>query len=114
METTSKSWIKLTDDNFQAEVLESERPVLVDFWADWCGPCHALAPTIEELADEYRGTVKVGKMELDENPRTADTTGILSIPAVFLYRNGEVVDTLVGVQPKEAYVAALDRLTGER
>ena len=99
--------LKFTDANFQNEVLESDRPVLVDFWAAWCGPCRAVGPTIEELAEQYDGTVKVGKLNIDENPQAPSDLRISSIPAVLLFKNGKVVETLVGVQPKERYEAAL-------
>ena len=102
--------LKFTDANFQNEVLESDRPVLVDFWAAWCGPCRAVGPTIEELAEQYDGTVKVGKLNIDENPQAPSDLGISSIPAVLLFKNGKVVETLVGVQPKERYEAALGRV----
>ncbi len=99
--------LEFTDDNFQKEVLDSDQPVLVDFWAAWCGPCRAVGPTIEELAEQYDGTVKVGKLNIDENPQAPSDFGISSIPAVLLFKNGKVVETLVGVQPKERYEAAL-------
>ena len=99
--------LEFTDANFQNEVLESDQPVLVDFWAAWCGPCRAVGPTIEELAEQYDGTVKVGKLNIDENPQAPSDLGISSIPAVLLFKNGKVVETLVGVQPKERYEAAL-------
>ena len=99
--------LQFTDSNFQGEVLESDRPVLVDFWAAWCGPCRAVGPTIEELAEQYDGTVKVGKLNIDENQQTPSDFGIHSIPAVLLFKDGKVVETLVGVQSKERYEAAL-------
>ena len=99
--------LQLTDANFQSEVLDSDQPVLVDFWAAWCGPCRVVGPTIEELAHEYDGTVKVGKLNIDENPQAPSDFGISSIPAVLLFKDGKVVETLVGVQPKERYEAAL-------
>ncbi|MCH7888073.1 MAG: thioredoxin [Proteobacteria bacterium] len=102
--------IQFTDANFQSEVLESDQPVLVDFWAAWCGPCRAVGPTIEELAKQYDGTVKVGKLNIDENPQAPSDFGISSIPAVLLFKDGKVVETLVGVQPKERYEAALGRV----
>ena len=102
--------LKFTDANFQSEVLDSDQPVLVDFWAAWCGPCHAVAPTIEELAKQYDGTVKVGKLNVDENQQSAGSFGISSIPAVLLFKNGKVVETLVGVQPKQRYEAALGQV----
>jgi len=102
--------LHFTDANFQSEVLDSDRPVLVDFWADWCGPCHAVAPTIEELAGEYDGSAKIGKLNVDENPKTAASFGISSIPSVLVIKNGQVVETLVGVQPKQRYEAALGQV----
>ncbi len=94
---------EFTDANFQSEVLDSDQPVLVDFWATWCGPCRAVGPTIEELAEQYDGTVKFGKLNIDENPQSPNGFGIHSIPAVLLFKDGKVVETLVGVQPKERY-----------
>ncbi len=102
--------LQLTDANFQSEVLDSDRPVLVDFWAAWCGPCRVVGPTIEELAREYDGTVKVGKLNIDENQQAASDFGISSIPAVLLFKDGKVVETLVGVQPKERYEQALQQV----
>ena len=101
---------EFTDANFQNEVLESDLPVLVDFWAAWCGPCRAVGPTIDELAEQYEGTVKVGKLNIDENPQSPSRFGISSIPAVLLFKDGKVVETLVGVQPKERYDAALQHV----
>ena len=101
---------EFTDANFQSEVLESDQPVLVDFWADWCGPCRLVSPTIEELADEYQGTVKVGKLDVDQNQKTAAAFGINSIPSVLLFKDGQVVETFVGVQPKQRYEAALGQV----
>lgn len=100
--------IEFTDDNFQTEVLESSEPVLVDFWAPWCGPCKALAPTIEELAKEYSGKIRIGKLNTDENPNTATAHQISAIPTVLLFKNGEVVDRFVGLNPKEKFSARLD------
>ncbi len=91
-----------TDANFDAEVLKSKTPVLVDFWAEWCGPCRMLGPTIEELAKEYAGKVKVGKVNVDENPGIASKYSIRSIPTVMIFKNGTILDQMVGVQPKEA------------
>ncbi len=102
--------LQFTDANFQSEVLDSDRPVLVDFWAAWCGPCRVVGPTIEELAHEYDGTVKVGKLNIDENQQAASDFGISSIPAVLLFKDGKVVETLVGVQSKERYEAALGQV----
>ncbi len=99
--------LHFTDANFTSEVLDSDLPVLVDFWAAWCGPCRVVGPTIEELAHEYDGTVKVGKLNVDENQQAPSDFGINSIPTVLLFKDGKVVETLVGVQPKERYEAVL-------
>src|SRR5688572_1059167 len=90
---------EFTDGNFEAEVLKSEQPTLVDFWAVWCGPCRAIAPVVEVLAKEYEGKVKVGKLDVDHNQRVAETYGIRSIPALLLFKGGKVVDQLVGAGP---------------
>ena len=92
--------IKLTDQNFEQEVLHADMPVLVDFWASWCGPCQMLAPVIAEIAEEYAGKVKVGKVNVDEQPNLANRYGIASIPTVMLFKNGEVVSTSLGYRPK--------------
>lgn len=92
--------IKLTDQNFEQEVLHADLPVLVDFWASWCGPCQMLAPVIAEIAEEYAGKVKVGKVNVDEQPNLANRYGIASIPTVMLFKNGEAVSTSLGYRPK--------------
>lgn len=92
--------IKLTDQNFEQEVLHADLPVLVDFWASWCGPCQMLSPVIAEIAEEYAGKVKVGKVNVDEQPNLANRYGIASIPTVMLFKNGEVVNTSLGYRPK--------------
>ena len=93
--------IVLSDDNFDAEIGNSEVPYLVDFWASWCGPCQIIAPAVEELAREYRGKIKVGKMNVDENPLTPAKFGIRSIPTLFLFKEGQLVDKIIGAVPKE-------------
>ena len=92
--------IKLTDQNFEQEVLRADLPVRVDFWASWCGPGQMLAPVIAEIAEEYAGKVKVGKVNVDEQPNLANRYGIASIPTVMLFKNGEVVSTSLGYRPK--------------
>ncbi|WPM32466.1 thioredoxin [Hydrogenobacter sp. T-2] len=94
--------IVLTESNWQAEVITSDKPVVVDFWAPWCGPCRIIAPIVEELAMEMGDKVKFGKLNTDENPNIAMRYGIRAIPTIMLFKNGEVVDTRIGVQPKEA------------
>ena len=106
----SNKTLEFTDANFKAEVLESEAPVLVDFWAEWCGPCHMLTSTMDELAESYDGSVKVGKVDIDSNPKTASIYGVMSIPTVLIFKGGEVVGSLVGVQPKRAYEEPLNKL----
>ncbi|MCL4112863.1 UNVERIFIED_CONTAM: hypothetical protein GTU68_046181 [Idotea baltica] len=99
---------QINDANFQAEVIESAEPVLVDFWAPWCGPCRALTPIIDELSDELAGSIKVGKVNVDESPEAATKYGISSIPAVLVFKGGEVVNTLIGVQSKASYQQAAE------
>jgi len=94
--------VTLTDDNFQTEVLNSDKPVLVDFWAEWCGPCKMVAPVVEELAKEYDGTLKVGKVDVDSNQRVSMQFGIRSIPTLLIFKGGKVVEQVVGAVPKRA------------
>ena len=99
--------IQVNDDNFKKEVLESEELVLVDFWAPWCMPCRMLAPTIEEIGEEMDGKVKVCKMNVDENVQYPQDYGIMSIPTVMLFKDGQVVETMIGLQPKEEIVKTI-------
>ena len=103
---------EFTDANFQDDVLNSSEPVLVDFWAPWCGPCRMLMPTIEELATEYEGKVKIGKVNTDENQQTAASYGITSIPTVMLFKNGELVDKVVGAPDKAHFENMLNSAVG--
>ncbi len=90
----------LTDASFEAEVLKSSEPVLVDFWATWCGPCRAVAPVVEALAKDYAGKVKVGKMDVDSNPQIATKYGVMSIPTLLMFKDGKVVQQIVGAVPR--------------
>lgn len=102
--------ISLTDSIFDAEVLKSDTPVLVDFFAPWCPPCRILGPVIDELAGEYKNKVKVGKLDVDQNQQTASKFGIMSLPTVLLFKDGKPVKSMVGVQSKENYKQELDQL----
>ena len=100
--------ITLTSKNFTDEVMNSDKPVLVDFWASWCGPCKMLAPTIEALAAEYEGKIKVGKVNVDDEQALAADYGIASIPTVILFNNGEIKETLIGYRGKEEFEAVIN------
>jgi thioredoxin 1 len=101
--------LEITNENFEKEVIESEIPVLVDFWAVWCGPCKMLTPTIDQLSSEYEGKVKIGKVNVDENQEIAAKYGIMSIPTIMIFKNGQVVEQFIGVQPKTVYAEALNK-----
>ena len=100
----------LTDTNFEQTVNNPSQPVLVDFWAEWCGPCRRLAPTVEELANDYDGRVVVAKMNVDENPATPMRFSIRGIPTLLLFKDGQLADTIVGLQSKEDIAAKIERL----
>ncbi|NOY53831.1 MAG: thioredoxin [Deltaproteobacteria bacterium] len=93
--------ITLNDQNFENEVKESKIPILVDFWAEWCAPCRMVAPVLDELAEEFDGKVKIGKVNVDQNRTVAAQYGVMSIPTLILFKNGELVEQMVGAQPKE-------------
>lgn len=103
--------VVFSDQNFKQQVLdEKSMPVLVDFWAPWCGPCKIIGPIVEELATEYTGKIKIGKMNVDDNPTTAGTYGIMSIPTLAIFKNGDMVKTIIGAQPKETLKKAIDEV----
>ena len=100
--------MKVTDASFDQDVLKSSEPVVVDFWAEWCGPCRAIGPVIDELSKEYDGKVNIGKLNVDENPQVSMNYGITSIPAILFIKGGQVVDKLVGAQPKANFVKKIE------
>lgn len=94
--------IEFTDTNFDTEVIKSDKPVLVDFWAPWCGPCKMIDPIVEEISAEYAGKLKVGKVNTDDNQKVASDYGVMSIPTLMIFKDGEVVERIIGAQPKAA------------
>jgi thioredoxin 1 len=102
--------IEYTDSNFKEKVLDSEKLTMVDFWAEWCGPCRAIGPVVEELSKEYDGFVNIGKVNVDQNPQLSINYGITSIPAIIFVKGGKVVDKLVGAQPKSNFVKKIEAL----
>jgi thioredoxin 1 len=103
---------EVSDQTFESAVIKSETPVLVDFWAPWCGPCRAIAPIVEDLAGEYEGRVSFAKLNTDDNQRTAMKYGVMSIPTLLLFRNGNEVARIIGVQPKSALKKQIDNVVG--
>ncbi len=99
---------EFNDANFKSEVMESDKLTVIDFWAEWCGPCRAIGPVIEELSKEFEGRVNIGKLNVDNNPEVSSQYGITSIPAILFVKNGEVVDKLVGAQPKANFVKKIE------
>jgi thioredoxin 1 len=103
--------MQFTDDNFEAEVIKSDKPVLVDFWAQWCGPCQMMGPIIEELAEDVKDKYKIGKLNVDENRDTAARFGIMSIPTMIIFKNGQAVKQIVGAQSKENLKEEMEKLS---
>lgn len=97
----------INDEDFAEQVLESSQPVLIDFWAEWCQPCHMIAPHVQSIADEYEGALRVVKMDIDENPMTPGQYGVMSIPTLMLFKDGEVVERLLGARPKDQILAKI-------
>ncbi len=108
----SEKVLAITDSNFDAEVLKSDKPVLVDFWAVWCAPCRAVAPVIDEIASDYDGKIKVGKVNVDENQVVPGKYGIRGIPTVILFNKGQVADQIVGAAPKASFKQMIDKVIG--
>lgn len=102
--------VELTDGNFESEILKSDKPCLVDFWAEWCGPCRMVGPIVEEIAKEYEGKLKVGKLNVDENNQTAGKYGIMSIPSILFFNGGQMVDQIIGAVPKKHFVEKVEKL----
>jgi thioredoxin 1 len=106
---SGESVIHVNEGTFDAEILKSDTPALVDFWAPWCGPCRAIAPLLDEIAEEYKGKVKVAKINVDENRKLAGNHGVMSIPTMILFKNGKVLDKLIGLVPKERLKELMDK-----
>ncbi len=104
----SQGIVNISDDSFEAEVLKAEGPVLVDYWAEWCGPCKIIAPVLQEIAEEYKGKLKIAKLNIDENPQTPPKYGIRGIPTLMLFKNGNVEATKVGAVSKSQLAAFID------
>lgn len=102
------STLVITKDNFQSEVMDSEQPVLLDFWASWCGPCRMVSPLVDQIAEEMAGTAKVGKINVDEQPELASQFGVMSIPTLAVVKGGEVVKKAVGARPKDEIIAMIE------
>ena len=106
--TVDNKVVHLDDDDFETLVIQSDKPVLVDFWADWCQPCHAMAPTVEALAEEYNDRIRVAKLDVDANPMTTHKYEIRGIPALLLFKDGQLVHQIVGVKPKEEIASIIE------
>lgn len=104
--------LNFTDSNFQAEVLESKTPVLVDFWAEWCAPCRIVSPIVDELSTEYGEKLKVGKLNVDENAKVSQSYGVMSIPSLLVFKDGKVVKTMIGAQSKDNFRREIDSVLG--